>query len=68
MGAPGPDAFKARGLINLTPGARFSHLLALPEESNLGWALNQAMEDIEKHNPALADAPERGNDFETGGI
>lgn len=56
MGAPGPDAFKARGVIYLTPEARFSHLLALPERSNLGRALNQAMEDIEKHNPDLADA------------
>lgn len=56
MGAPGPDAFKARGVIYLTPKARFSHLLALPEGSNLGRALNQAMEDIEKHNPDLADA------------
>jgi type I restriction enzyme M protein len=56
MGAPGPDAFKARGVIYLSPEARFSHLLALPEGSNLGRALNQAMEDIEKHNPDLADA------------
>lgn len=56
MGAPGPDAFKARGVIYLTPEARFSHLLVLPEGSNLGRALNQAMEDIEKHNPDLADA------------
>jgi len=28
----------------------------LPEGANLGRALNQAMEDIEKHNPDLADA------------
>jgi type I restriction enzyme M protein len=56
LGAPTPDAFKARGVIYLTPEARFSHLLALPEGSNLGRALNKAMEDIEKHNPDLADA------------
>src|SRR5262249_44780234 len=56
LGAPGPDAFNARGVIYLTPEARFSHLLALPEGANLGRALNQAMEDIEKHNPDLADA------------
>jgi len=42
LGAPTPDAFKARGVIFLTPEARFSHLLALPEGSNLGRALNQA--------------------------
>jgi type I restriction enzyme M protein len=53
---PGPDAFKARGVIYLTPEARFSRLLALPEGANLGRALNQAMEDVEKHNPDLADA------------
>jgi type I restriction enzyme M protein len=53
---PGPDAFKARGVIYLTPEARFSRLLALPEGANLGRALNQAMEDIEKHNTDLADA------------
>jgi type I restriction enzyme M protein len=56
MGVSGPDAFKARGVIYLTPEARFSHLLALPEGSNLGRALNHAMEDIEKHNPDLSDA------------
>lgn len=56
LGAPTPDAFKAQGVVYLTPEARFSHLLALPEGSNLGRALNQAMEDIEKHNPDLADA------------
>jgi type I restriction enzyme M protein len=56
LGAPTPDAFKARGVIYLTPEARFSHHLALPEGSNLGRALNQAMDDIEKHNPDLADA------------
>ncbi len=56
MGTPGPDAYKARGVIYLTPEARFSHLLALPEGSNLGKALNDAMRDIETHNPDLADA------------
>ena len=56
LGVPSPDAFKARGVIYLTPEARFSHLLALPEGTNLDRALNQAMEDIEKHNPDLADA------------
>jgi len=55
MGAPGPDAFKAQGAIYLTPEARFPHLLALPEGANLGRALNDAMEDIEKHNPDLRD-------------
>ena len=56
LGAPTPDAFKARGIVYLTPEARFSHLLKLPEGSNLGRALNSAMDDIERHNPDLADA------------
>ena len=56
LGAPTADAFKARGVIYLTPEARFSHLLALPEGSNLGRALNGAMDDIERHNADLADA------------
>ena len=45
LGAPTPDAFKARGVIYLTPEARFSHLLKLPEGSNLGRALNSAMDE-----------------------
>jgi type I restriction enzyme M protein len=52
---PGPDAFKARGVLYLTPEARFSRLRDLPEGSNLGRALNQAMADIETANPELAD-------------
>ena len=56
LGLPGPDAYKASNLIYLSPEARFSHLLQLPDGANLGRALNLAMEDIEKHNPDLADA------------
>jgi len=56
LGAPTPDAFKARGVIYLTPEARFAHLLKLPESANLGRALNSAMDDIERNNPDLADA------------
>lgn len=52
---PGPDAFKARGVIYLKPDARFSYLRDLPEGANLGRALNGAMQDIEKANPELAD-------------
>jgi len=52
----GPDAFKARGVLYLTPEARFSHLRDLPEGSNIGRALNQAMTDIENANPEVADA------------
>ena len=52
---PGPDAFKARGVLYLTPESRFSHLRDLPEGANLGRALNAAMTDIEANNPELAD-------------
>ena len=56
LGAPTADAYKAKGVIYLSPEARFSHLLALPEGANLGRALNSAMEDIERNNADLADA------------
>src|SRR5204863_5124023 len=52
---PGPDAFKARGVVYLTPKARFSYLRDLPEGANLGRALNHAMTDIEASHPQLAD-------------
>jgi len=49
-----PAAYHADGVIYLTPGARFDHLLALPEAADVGKAINEAMRDIEKHNPQLA--------------
>jgi type I restriction enzyme M protein len=47
-------AYHAEGVLYLTPNARFDHLLALPEASDVGKAVNDAMRDIEKHNPQLA--------------
>ena len=52
---PGPDAFKACGVLYLKPDARFPYLRDLPEGANLGRALNGAMADIEAANPELAD-------------
>ncbi len=49
-----PAAYHADGVLFLTPGARFDHLLALPEASDVGKAINDAMRDIEKNNPQLA--------------
>jgi type I restriction enzyme M protein len=49
-----PKAYHAEGVLFLTPNARFEHLLQLPEGSNVGGAVNEAMADIEKHNPTLA--------------
>jgi type I restriction enzyme M protein len=47
-----PKAYMAEGVLYLTPGARFDYLL--PEGGNVGKAVNEAMADIEKHNPQLA--------------
>jgi type I restriction enzyme M protein len=49
-----PTAYHAEGVIYLTPEARFDHLLALPEASDVGKAINDAMRGIERHNPQLA--------------
>jgi type I restriction enzyme M protein len=48
-----PKAYQAEGVLFLTPSARFDYLLARPEGSNVGRAVNEAMADIEKHNPQL---------------
>ncbi len=49
-----PAAYHAEGVIYLTPNARYDYLLNLPEGSNVGQKINEAMADIEKHNPQLA--------------
>ena len=49
-----PDAYHAEGVIFLPQAARFGHLLNLPEGANVGQAINDAMAEIEKHNPQLA--------------
>lgn len=49
-----PTAYQAKGILYLTPNARFDHLLRLPEGTDVGKAVNEAMRDIEKHNPQLA--------------
>jgi len=48
-----PKAYMAEGVLYLTPSARFDYLLQRPEGSNVGRAVNEAMADIEKHNPQL---------------
>ena len=49
-----PSAYHAQGVVYLTPNARYDRLLGLPEGSNVGQKINEAMADIEKHNPQLA--------------
>ena len=48
-----PKAYIAERVLYLTPSARFDYLLQRPEGSNVGKAVNEAMADIEKHNPQL---------------
>jgi len=52
--ADDPAAYHAESVIFLPDAARFAHLLNLPEGANVGQAINDAMAEIEKHNPQLA--------------
>ncbi len=49
-----PAAYHAEGILYLAPCARFDFLLNLPEARDIGAKVNDAMRDIEKHNPQLA--------------
>jgi type I restriction enzyme M protein len=49
-----PAAYHAEGVVYLTPNARYDRLLNLPEGENVGKEVNEAIADIEKHNPHLA--------------
>ncbi len=50
----GPSDYQARRVLYLTDTARFDQLLSLPEEADLGKAVNAAMRSVEEHNPQLA--------------
>jgi len=52
--ADDPAAYHAESVIFLPQAARFAHLINLPEGANIGQAINDAMAEIEKHNPQLA--------------
>ena len=49
-----PSAYHSEGILYLAPNARFDFLLSLPEAADIGAKVNDAMRDIEKHNPQLA--------------
>ena len=49
-----PTTYQAEGILYLTPSARFDHILRLPEGSDVGKAVNEAMRNIEAKNPQLA--------------
>ncbi len=50
-----PPSYHAEGVLYLAPEARFEHLLALPEQAQVGKALNEAMKVVERDNPELKD-------------
>lgn len=45
--------YQARGVMYVPPEARFQRLVALPEDADIGRAINDAMRAIEDENPAL---------------
>jgi type I restriction enzyme M protein len=49
-----PAAYHADGILYLASNARFDFLLKLPEAADIGAKVNDAMRDIQKHNPQLA--------------
>jgi type I restriction enzyme M protein len=48
-----PADYQALGVLYLPGKARFSNLIQLPEDSNVGQAINEAMKAIENENPDL---------------
>src|SRR5262245_39443019 len=51
--AVGPSEYQARRVLFLPDGARFDDLLSLPEDADLGSAVNAAMRAVEENNPEL---------------
>ena len=52
--AEDPTAYHGEGILFLPANSRFDCLLNLPEAADIGAKVNEAMRDIEKHNPQLA--------------
>jgi type I restriction enzyme M protein len=48
------DDYKARGILYVPDIAHYSYLMNLPENENIGKAINEAMQAIEEHNKDLA--------------
>ena len=61
-----PAAYHAEGILYLPAEARFDYLLNLPEAENIGAKVNDAMRDIEKHNPQLAGVLPKAYNLFTG--
>ena len=49
-----PDEFKERGILFVPEVTSYGYLMNLPENENLGKAINKAMRSIEEHNTDLA--------------
>ena len=49
----GKSDYQAQGVLYIPDNAQFPYLLQLPEGSNLGGAVSEAMEAIENENPEL---------------
>ncbi len=49
-----PTDYRVRGVLYLPPKARYNYLVNLSKNSNLGQAINYAMELIERENKSLA--------------
>ena len=60
-----PDDYQAEVVLYLPEASRFSNLIQLPEDCNIGAAINDAMRAIESNNPDLKDVlPKTYNRFE----
>lgn len=55
-----PTAYHAVGVLFLASGARFAELLQLPEGTDIGKAVNEAMKAIERDNPHMAGVLPKG--------
>jgi len=55
-----PDDYTALSVLFVPPTARLSYLVDLPEDANLGDALDNAMRLIERNNPDLRGILPRG--------
>lgn len=51
---PGPEDYQARGVLYLADGARLSTIAHVPEGTDIGELLNEAMKAVEGDNPELA--------------
>uniref|UniRef100_UPI0040472874 type I restriction-modification system subunit M n=1 Tax=Polynucleobacter sp. TaxID=2029855 RepID=UPI0040472874 len=63
-----PAAYHAEGLLYLSPKARYEYLLTLPESEDVGAEVNNAMRDIEAHNPRLSGVLPKTYNLFTGAL